>query len=119
MACVGNDNPCFIGGDDLTYPVQFLLSDGETPIDLTGASAKMDLRDEVTSASVAQVMSGGITDATNGQMVFTLTDVETLSLLPRTETTKKWVFSVKLTYVDLSEQTILAGDLTLDQAATA
>ena len=44
MACVGNDNPCFIGGDDLTYPVQFLLSDGETPIDLTGASAKMDLR---------------------------------------------------------------------------
>ena len=119
MACVGNDNPCFIGGDDLTYPVQFLLSDGETPIPLTGATAKMELRDSVTDAVVAQLMSGGITDAANGQMVFTLTDDETLALLPRTETTKKWVFSVKLTYVDLSEQTILAGDLTLDQAATA
>jgi hypothetical protein len=119
MACVGNDNPCFIGGDDLTYPVQFLLSDGETPIDLTGATAAMDLRDSVTDASVAQVMSGGITDATNGQMVFTLTDVETALLLPRTVATQKWVFSVKLTYVDLSEQTILAGELTLDQAATA
>lgn len=119
MACVGNDNPCFIGGDDLTYPVQFLLSDGETPIDLTGASAAMVLRDNVTDVAVAQAMSGGITDATNGQMIFTLTDTETLALLPRAETSKKWVFSVKLTYVDLSEQTILAGELTLDQAATA
>lgn len=119
MPCVGNDNPCFIAGDDIVYALQFFLSDGLTPIDLTGATAAMDLRLSVTNASVVQAMTGGIVAATLGQMEFTLTDAETAALLPRATESASWAFSVKLTYSDASEETILAGNFTLDQAATA
>ena len=119
MACVGNDNPCFIAGDDVIYSLQFFESDGETAINLTGATAKMDLRVSVTNASVVQAMSGGIVSALLGQMEFTLTDAETATLLPRATESTSWAFSVKITYSDASEETILAGTFTLDQAATA
>ena len=118
MACVGSDSPCFIAGDDLYYPVEFKKSDGE-PWILTGATAKMDMRESATSATVTQSMTGGITSAVLGQMAFTLTDTETAALLPRAEATKSFVFSVKLTYSDGTPQTIMTGTLTLEQAATA
>lgn len=117
MACVGTDSPCFIAGDDLYYPLEFQDSDG-VPYDLTGATAKMDLRDLVTSVSVAQSMAGGITVPLLGQMAFTLTDVETAALVPRAESSRSFIFSVKLTYLDATEQTILTGSLELEQAAT-
>jgi hypothetical protein len=117
MACVGTDNPCLIAGDDFTYPIEFTESDG-TPKDLTGATAKMDLRSEATSASVTQSMTGGITDPLLGLMNFTLTDAETAALLPRSEASKSLVFSVKLTYQDSTEQTIMTGSLEFEQAAT-
>ena len=117
MACVGTDSPCFIAGDDLYYPLEFQDSEGAA-YDLTGATAKMDLRDSVTSPSVTQSMTGGITSALLGQMAFTLTDAETAALLPRTEANKSFAFSVKLTYLDSTEQTILTGSLELEQAAT-
>ena len=118
MACVGEDNPCFIAGDDLYYDITFTEVDG-TLKDLTGATAAMDLRDGVTNAAVAQAMTGGIVTPLEGAMRFTLTDVETAALLARTETSASWAFSVKLTYSDATEQTILVGNLTLEQAATA
>ena len=117
MACVGTDSPCLIAGDDFFYDVQFTDSEG-VPLDITGATSKMDLRDIVTDVAVAQSMTGGITNALLGQMRFTLTDVETAALLPRPESTKNFVFSVKLTYIDATEQTIMTGSLTFEQAAT-
>lgn len=118
MACVATDSPCFLAGDDLFYSVEFKDSDG-VAYDLTGATAKMDLRDSVISATVAQSMSGGIVSAELGQMAFTLTDIETAALVPRTVASRSFVFSVKLTYSDTTEQTILTGTLLLDQVATA
>ena len=117
MACVAEDNPCFVAGDDLFYDIIFTDSD-EVAIDLTGATADMDLRDPVTNAVVAQVMSGGIVTPLEGAMRFTLTDIETAALLPRTEDSASWAFSVKLKYLDGTKQTILAGMLKLTQAAT-
>lgn len=119
MPCPGTHDPCFVAGDDLIFPIKFTENDGEVPKDLTGATAKMDLRLEVTNAAVAQSMSGGIIAATLGQMEFTLTDVETASLLSRSTESKTWSYSVKITYQDLSEETILVGILTLQQATTA
>jgi len=52
-------------------------------------------------------------------MRFTLTDDETKALLPRAEATRSWAHSVKITFSDATEQTILAGRLQLDQASTA
>lgn len=118
MSCPGTDSPCAIAGDDLYYDVTFSEADG-TPIDLTGATAAMDLRESVTSGSVAQAMSGGITVPANGQMRFTLTDTETAALLPRAEASKTFAFSVKITYSDATEETILTGTYTFNQAATA
>lgn len=118
MSCAPTDNPCFNAGDDLIYPLQFVENDEVTPKDLTGATAKMDLREAVTDVAVAQAMSGGIIAPLLGQMEFTLTDDQTAALLPRAEVSKSWDFSVKITYQDLSEETILTGKLTLEQVAT-
>tara|TARA_R110002020_G_scaffold302123_1_gene517528 strand:+ start:35 stop:394 length:360 start_codon:yes stop_codon:yes gene_type:complete len=118
MACVASDNPCVIAGDDLIYALTYTEADKITPIPLTGATAKMDLRESVTDVAVAQSMSGGITSATEGKMEFTLTDVETAALLPRSEVSKNFTFSVKITFQDSSEQTILTGLYSFEQAAT-
>ncbi len=118
MACVASDNPCVIAGDDLIYALTYTESDKVTPINLTGATAKMDLRESVTNAVVAQSMSGGIISATEGKMEFTLTDAETAALLPRSEVSKNFTFSVKITFQDSSEQTILTGLYSFEQAAT-
>lgn len=118
MSCPGSDSPCFVAGDDLYYDITFTDSD-DVAKDLTGATALMDLREAVTDVAVAQAMSGGIVTPLEGAMRFTLTDVETAALLPRAELSKSWSFSVKLTYSDATEQTILVGTLKLEQAATA
>lgn len=118
MACTASDSPCIIAGDDLIYSLTYTESDKVTPIDLTGATAKMDLRESVTDAVVAQSMSGGIISETEGKMEFSLTDAETAALLPRSEASKAFNFSVKITFQDLSEQTILTGTYTFEQAST-
>lgn len=118
MACAASDNPCVIAGDDLIYALTYTESDKITPIDLTGATAKMDLRESVTSATVTQSMSGGVISASEGKMQFTLTDAQTAALLPRDEASKNFAFSVKITFQDNSEQTILTGLYAFEQAAT-
>jgi len=118
MSCAPTDNPCFNAGDDLIYSLQFTENDETIPKDLTGATAKMDLREGVTNAVVIQSMSGGIISPLLGQMEFTLTDEETAALLPRAEVSKFFDFSVKITFQDLSEETILTGKLELQQVAT-
>lgn len=118
MSCVANYDLCWIAGDDIYFDLQYLESDGETPIDLTGATAKMELRDAVTDASVVDTMNGGIINVLTGQMRFTLTDTETAALLPRADASRTLQYSVKLTYSDASEQTILTGAVALHQVAT-
>jgi len=119
MACTAEDNPCFVAGDDLSYKAQFTDSE-EVGRDLTGATAKMDLREIVTDADpVAQSLSGGIVTPLTGSMIFTLTDDETKALLPRNTESKTWAFSIKIFFADATELTILSGLLQLTQAATA
>jgi len=119
MACTAIDDPCFVAGDDVFYDVVFTDSD-DNPIDLTGATAKMDLRETVTDADpVAQSLSGGIVTPLAGAMRFTLTDVQSAALLPRNTESKLWAHSVKITFSDATEQTILSGMFQLTQAATA
>jgi hypothetical protein len=118
MTCAAVDSPCVIGGDDWNYYVTYTENDETIPINLTGATATMEMRDAVTDAAIVVTASGGITTATEGKMIFTLTDVQTAGLLPRATDKRTLVFSVKITFSDASEQTILIGTLTLDQAAT-
>jgi hypothetical protein len=118
MGCPKTYDFCGIADDD--HAVSFIWTENDgTPIDLTGAAARMDLRELVTDVAVAQSMSGGITDATNGVIIFTLTDTQTALLLPRAVTSQTWVYSVKLTYADLTEQTIVTGNYKIEQASTS
>ena len=117
MACVGTDSPCGVAGDDFYYNLTFTDSENN-PKDLTGATARMDLRETVTNPAVVQSMSGGIIDAPNGLMRFTLTDEQTASLCPRDQVSCPYVYSVKLFYADTTEQSILTGTLTFDEAAS-
>lgn len=118
MACAASDTPCVIAGDDFYYDIQYTESDGETPIDLTGATAVMELRDSVTDATIVDTMSGGVSDGESGMMRFTLTATETSALLPRAEASRKLVFSVKITFSDATKYTVLTGVLDVEQAAT-
>lgn len=117
VSCVAEDNPCFIAGDDIYYDL-FYTDVDDLPIDLTGATAAMDLRDPVTNASVADSMTGGIVTPLLGQMRFTMTDTESALLCDRADVNKSYAFSVKITYVDGTKQTILTGSITFEQAAT-
>ena len=120
MACPSTYDFCGIAGDDHAVDFTWTESDGLTAIDLTGATALMDLRETTTSVDpVAQAMTGGVLVATSGTMRFTLTDTETAALLPRATATQVWVYSVKLTYADATEQTIITGNYTITQASTA
>lgn len=119
MSCPATYDFCGVAGDDHAIDFVWTESDGTTAIDLTGATAAMDLREAVTDASVAQAMTGGITVAASGEMRFTLTDTETAALLPRATASQDWVYSVKLTYSDATEQTIITGNYKIEQAATA
>lgn len=108
-----------IAGDDFYFPFIFTEQGGITPVDLTGATAVMEIRESATSPTVAVTMTGGITDAVNGVVLFSLTDVETNALLPRAEAGKIYSSSVKLTYSDLTEETILIVSFPVQQVATA
>lgn len=119
MAVGSDDNVCVIAGDDFFYDVQFTQNDETIPIDLTGATAKMDLKDLATDVAVIESMSGGIVDALKGQMRFTLTDDQTNTLLSRATPNRTYVFSVKITFQDATEQTILTGSLAFTQVVTA
>lgn len=118
MTCQASDTPCLIAGDDFFYDVTYTEKDKVTPIDLTGATAKMELRDSVTSAVVEVTLSGGITNPTAGQMRFSLTDSQTATLLPREVAEKTLSSSIKITFSDATEQTILIVNLRVEQAAT-
>lgn len=118
MTCVANDTFCKPAGDTTDYDVQYVESDGVTPIDLTGAVAKMSLKDAATDTVVVEDMSGGITDAEQGMMRFSLTKTETAALLPRPEASRALAYSVRITYADTTSETILTGTFTLEQVAT-
>lgn len=118
MAVGSDDNVCVIGDDDFFYDVTFVENDETIPKDLTGATSKMQLRDIVTDVVVVETMSGGIVDALKGQMRFTLTDDQTKAILPRAIVSRALVFSVKITFQDLTKETILTGILNFAQVAT-
>lgn len=82
MACVTFANVCFTAGDTVNLDFQYLEEDGITPIDLTGATAQMQLLNSITDVSQVDDLNGGITDAVNGSGRFSLTNTESQALLP-------------------------------------
>lgn len=116
--CVVSESLCFIAGTDFFFDLQYLEADQITPVDLTGATAVMQLLENTVDADEVLTFNGGITDAPNGLMRFSLTNAETQSVLPLPELKKTFVSDIQLTYTDLTKEVILRTTSTAEQGRT-
>jgi len=119
MACPDSVNLCFVAGDTITIPFQYLEDDGVTPIPLTGATAQMQLLDNITDQNQVIDMTGGLTDEANGLGLFSLTKIESQSLLPvgigDNSASIGLVSVIKLTFSDTTTKTIAGVNVTINQ----
>jgi len=117
MSCPQIVNTCYTAGDTIVIDWQFTEVDGVTPIDLTGATAQMQLLENITDATSFITMTGGITDAANGLGRFSLTGVESQTLLPiGSELAKKtYVSRILITYADTTTETIAGLNVEIEQ----
>ena len=119
MACPDSVKLCFVAGDTITIDWQYTEVDGVTPIDLTGATAQMQLLNNITDQNQVIDMTGGITDAPNGLGQFSLTKVESQSLLPvgtgDNPDRINFVSVIKLEFADTTEETIAGVDVEIKQ----
>lgn len=121
MACVEFVEFCFTAGDDVFINFQYLEDDGETPIDLTGATAEMQLLEAINSVSETITLTGGITDPVNGAGEFSLTDVESQSLLPipvgpDEPDSKQYVSKMRFTFSDGTKKSVMGARVTIEQS---
>lgn len=119
MACYDSVSLCFVAGDTITIDWQYLEVDGETPIDLTGATAQMQLLSKITDQNQVIDMTGGITDAVNGVGRFSLTNTQAQSLLPvdtgGNPAVINFVSVIKLTFADTTTKTISGQNVEIKQ----
>lgn len=117
MACPSKINLCFVAGDTLNINWQYTDGD-DVPIDLTGATAQMQLLDKITDVVQVDDMTGGIVDAVNGLGLFSLTNTETQTLLPVIldgAASRLLTSRIRLTFADTTTKTIAGIDVTIEQ----
>jgi len=116
MTCAVSTDICMIANNDFFFDLQLFESDGTTVIDLTGATAIMQLLTITDAPSSTKDMNGGITNAANGQMRFTLTDVETQALLTvGSGNSTTFVSDVQITFVDTTKEVVLRVNVLVEQ----
>lgn len=119
MACVEFANICFTAGDTVNIDFQYLEDDGVTPIDLTGATAVMQLLNDITDVTQVDDLNGGITDAANGSGRFSLTNTETQALLPIVldgSPSIVFISKLRITFADTTTQSIAGANITFEQS---
>ena len=99
------------------FQVQYTEDDEITPIDLTGASAKMQVRDTKGGSKLAFTLTspaGGITiDAPNGKLTVRMTPTQTNKLFY-----PKSYYDIMLTDSNAVKIKLLEGFLTLSRSVT-
>jgi len=111
----------FIHGDDVTYPVTITgPASGfvHTPIDLTGATIKSDIRKEY-GTSVLASFTINLTDLSNGKFELYL-DAATSATLPQNSKGRvnSFVFDVEVTFASGNKDTIISGYLKVTNEVT-
>ena len=99
------------------FQVEYTEEDEVTPIDLTGASAKMQVRDTKGGSKLAFSLtspSGGITiDGPNGKLTIKITPTQTNKLFyPKSS------YDIMLTDSNLNKTKLLEGFMTLSRSVT-
>jgi hypothetical protein len=117
MACVQFAELCYIAGDTVNIDFQYLENDGVTPIDLTGATAEMQLLLGIDDAAATDDLNGGITVPTNGQGRFSLTAVESQALLPIVtgNILIDFISHMRFTFADTTVRTVAGANLEFKQ----
>ena len=98
---------------------QYLEDDGVTPIDLTGATAQMQLLNDITDVSQVDDLNGGITDAANGSGRFSLTNVESQALLPIVPdgaASVSFVSKLRFTFADTTTSSVAGVNFSFEQS---
>ena len=118
MSCVEFGNTCFTAGDTITMDWSYTTDEG-VAIDLTGATAQMQLLEAITDVTQFIDMTGGITDAANGTGRFSLTKVQSQTLLPivtGSPASKKYTSKIRFTYADTTTATIAGVNVDIEQS---
>lgn len=118
MACVQFGQTCFTAGDTVTIDWQWTTDEG-VPIDLTGATAQMQLLEKITDISQVIDMTGGITNETNGSGTFSLTNTESQTLLPIVAdgpASKQYTSKIRFTYSDTTTQSVAGVTVDIEQS---
>jgi hypothetical protein len=120
MACVDFVQTCFTAGDTVNIDFQYFEDDGETSIDLTGASAQMQLLSSIGAVAQFDDFNGGITDAANGKGTFSLTATESQTLLPLPivgdePTSSTFVSKLRFTFADTTVKTVAGMNVSIEQ----
>lgn len=118
MACPESVSLCFVAGDTVTIDWKYTEEDLETPVDLTGSTAEMQLLNEITDTTPVKVMNGGITDPENGLGRFFLSKVESQDLLPVIQGENKsttFISVIKITFSDTTTKTIAGVSVEINQ----
>lgn len=119
MACVEFANICFTAGDTVNIDFQYLEDDETTPIDLTGATAQMQLLNTITDVTQVDDLNGGITDAANGSGRFSLTNTESQALLPivaEGQPSIDFISKLRFTFADTTTKTVAGANITFEQS---
>lgn len=119
MACLEFANVCFTAGDTVNIDFQYLEDDGITPIDLTGATAQLQLLNNITDVSQVDDMNGGITNPTNGSGTFSLTNTESQALLPIVADNPpsiSFVGKMRFTFSDTTTKSVAGVNFTFEQS---
>ena len=118
MACVNFADTCFTAGDTITIDWQWTTDEG-VAIDLTGATAAMQLLNAINDTANVVAMTGGITDATNGSGAFTLTNTQSQALLPIVAdgaASADFVSKIRFTYSDATTETVAGVNVSIEQS---
>lgn len=118
MACPESVNLCFVAGDTVTIDFKYTENDGTTPVNLTGATAEMQLLNARTDATYVKIMNGGLTDHANGIGRFTLTKTESQALLPVVAGENAritFVSVIRITFADTTVKTIAGANVEIEQ----
>jgi hypothetical protein len=118
MSCVEFGSTCFTAGDTITMDWSYTTDEG-VPVDLTGATAQMQLLEAITDVNQFIDMTGGITDAVNGTGRFSLTKVQSQTLLPIIEggqASKKYTSKIRFTYSDSTTASIAGINVDIEQS---
>ena len=101
-----------------TFSREIILKDsGGTVIDITGATAEMDVREKVNSTTTLVELSTSngriVVDGPNGKLTLTIAAADTALL-----TTLCAVYDLKITYISGEVARLLEGTFTLDLEVT-